>query len=322
MSDRGPRGTSDWAHYSLELDVPAETSNINFGMLKPGQGKAWFDSLAIELDGEPFQDAQLFDLDFEGGLRGFSAFAPGYQNRIDDAVAHGGSRSLRIEPTASAPDAMDARQAAKGAREVLEELEAGRELLLAERGAKEVDWALHNARIVEQCMRSRGDGAWGVRDECMAENVEWILEQAPDARIVLWAHNGHIWRMPGTMGAHLAKRFGADYLPIGFSTSEGRYSAMAEGGLRDNPLAAPPADSIESLLDAAGQPRLVLDLRTSVNGSADSGWLRKSSPFRSIGALAMEQQFFPLVPADAFDVLVHVRTTTPAVQLDTRPGRR
>ena len=320
MSDRGPRGTSDWAQYSLELDVPEETSNINFGLLKPGQGKAWFDSLAIELDGEVYQDPQRFDLDFEGGLRGFSAFAPGYRNQIDGAVAHGGSRSLRIEPIARDPAALDVSEAASEAREILEELEAGRELLLAERSAKDVDWAIHNARIVEQCLRSRGANAHGVRDQSMAENVAWVLEQNPGARIVLWAHNGHVWRMPGAMGAHLATRFGEDYLPVGFATGEGRYVAVGEGGLGDHPLAAPPPDSIESIFAAAAAPRLVLDLRPAVKGSADSGWLRESRPNRSIGALAMEDQFFPIVLADAFDVLVYVHATGPAIQLDTRPA--
>jgi len=32
----GPRGTTDWQHYSVTLEIPEETTNINFGMLQPG----------------------------------------------------------------------------------------------------------------------------------------------------------------------------------------------------------------------------------------------------------------------------------------------
>lgn len=54
MAERGPRGTTDWQEYVIELDIPEEGSNINFGVLLTGTGKAWFDDLRIVLDGEPY----------------------------------------------------------------------------------------------------------------------------------------------------------------------------------------------------------------------------------------------------------------------------
>ena len=42
------------------------------------------------------------------------------------------------------------------------------------------------------------------RDECMAANVGWILDQAPKgSKVVLWAHNGHVARPAGAMGSFL-----------------------------------------------------------------------------------------------------------------------
>ncbi len=321
MQDRGPRGTQPWAEFSLELEVPADTSNINFGLLMPGKGKAWFDDLAIELDGQPFED-ERFDLGFERGIRGFSAHSPGYGIRVDDAEKHAGARSLCMASIARGPSTMDTSEAAAAAREVLDELLAGREALVRERGAKEVEWAIHNARIVEQCMRSRAEDGFLVRDRSMAENVEWILEQDPSARIVLWAHNGHLRRKSHFMGAHLASKFGRDYLPIGFATHAGRYTAVGEAGLADHELRPSVPDSVEAVFAATGAPRLFLDLRLSEAGSGDSGWLREERPFRSIGALAQEEQFFPTVIAEGFDVLIYLRSTSAAVQLGTRPARR
>jgi erythromycin esterase len=55
MMDRGPKGTTDWEEYAIEFDIPEEGSNINFGILLSGSGKAWFDNLRINLNGEPYE---------------------------------------------------------------------------------------------------------------------------------------------------------------------------------------------------------------------------------------------------------------------------
>jgi len=54
MKDRGAVGTTPWKEYVIELDVPAEGKNINFGVLLTGAGKAWFDKLEISLDNVPY----------------------------------------------------------------------------------------------------------------------------------------------------------------------------------------------------------------------------------------------------------------------------
>jgi erythromycin esterase len=55
MAERGPKGTTEWKEYAIELDIPEEGSNINFGVLLSGSGKAWFDGLQITLDGELYE---------------------------------------------------------------------------------------------------------------------------------------------------------------------------------------------------------------------------------------------------------------------------
>jgi hypothetical protein len=54
MSTRGVTGTRDWAQYAIDLDVPANAVNINFGVLQPGTGTAWYDGLAVTLSGTPY----------------------------------------------------------------------------------------------------------------------------------------------------------------------------------------------------------------------------------------------------------------------------
>jgi erythromycin esterase len=51
MGERGPRGTTPWARYVIELPVDSGATNIIFGALHPGSGTAWFDSLRLEVFG-------------------------------------------------------------------------------------------------------------------------------------------------------------------------------------------------------------------------------------------------------------------------------
>ena len=66
----------------------------------------------------------------------------------------------------------------------------------------EVEWAIQNARVVQQCRHWAANmmnpaASMALRDASMAANVKWILDQSPDAKIVLWARNFHV--MTGTL---------------------------------------------------------------------------------------------------------------------------
>lgn len=50
MHDTGPRGTTDWRRYEIELDVPTESSHVVFGALLVGTGEAWVDDLDVGFD--------------------------------------------------------------------------------------------------------------------------------------------------------------------------------------------------------------------------------------------------------------------------------
>lgn len=205
---------------------------------------------------------------------------------------------------------------------------AHRDELAGKTSAREADWAIQNARVVAQWARMtvaeypRGLKT-GVRDECMAENVAWILERDPGARAVLWAHNGHVSRADfqgiTPMGGHLGRRFPGQMVALGFSTGRGTYTALAPQGVfdvrTDNPLQAPPGDSIESYLASARLPRFLLDIRAASDAPA-ANWALAPLPMRHIGARAtLDPQFFPCVVGDAFDVLVWQEETTASVPI-------
>jgi hypothetical protein len=319
MRDRAPRGTTDWQRFEITMAVPAETTNIQFGVIMPGRGKAWFDGLEILLDGEPVADPS-FDLDFEGArLKGFMTPAEGYTVRLDSAVAKTGRQSLHIQGAPS-PDegGADPAQAAEAWQGVVTYLEQKRQQYSNQQDPLSVDWAIVNARLVKDSMDVRTGKGGSVRDRAMARMVGWILEQAPKARIVLWAHNGHVQRQLGSMGRFLEERFPGQMVVLGFGTGQGTYRAVSTSGkgLTNHGLASPPPDSFESVFQAAGLPRFILDLRKAVPDSPESGWLLERRRFRSIGAMEMSEQFSPLGIRDSFDGLVWIEKTSAALPLE------
>jgi erythromycin esterase len=197
---------------------------------------------------------------------------------------------------------------------VVKHLEAHRDKYRAKHDAALVERAIQDARVAAQSVQVQyAPGSY--RDECMADNVAWILQHAPKgSKIVLWAHNGHVARQPGAMGSFLARRFGKDMVVFGFTCREGKYTAInpGKGLVDDNPLQIPEPGSIEWNLHRAGHARCVLDLRKAVS-APDGKWLDQPLPFRSIGALAMTQQFFPAKLTAQYDALIWFAKTKPSV---------
>ena len=180
----------------------------------------------------------------------------------------------------------------------------------AQSSPEEFARALQSARVAQQGEDHYTRSSF-VRDRYMAENTGWLLDQAgPDAKIVLWAHNGHVARKPGWMGDHLDAAYGQEYVPVGFTTRRGAYRAVRAGsGLVTSPLAEPPEGSWELRLASVGGPLLLVDLRSAPPG------LRAPIPMRSIGALVSAEQFYPHEAPAWFDLLVYIEETSAAVEL-------
>lgn len=329
LGERAPQGTTEWTEYEVRLELPEDVSEITFGAILPGSGAAWFDDLEVRIDGQPY--AGDFDSAFEGPEPKYATpWGSRYQVRVVAQRPHQGAGCLEIRGSAppAGVDAVDPAAAVAAAQELYDALLARRAALVERAGAWDADWALQNARVLQQCaaLAAAGSAGYRLRDEFMADNVEWILRQNPGARIVLWAHNGHVSRgaLWGNtwMGAHLERKFPGQMVVFGFATAEGQYSAMRDGAwAEDNPLAAPPPDSVEALLRRAGLPHFLLDIRGARPGDPATGWLTETRSMRSIGAAAMAEQFFPMVPRDMFDVLVYSDRTSAARQLPRTAGR-
>ena len=185
---------------------------------------------------QPFTDSSVFDFGFEAASpRGFFTGGNGYRVTLDNTVARSGRQSLRMTRVAPVEATAPIDRAAIVAQwnDVLAHLERERASYRT-LGAtnRDVDWAIQNARVVLQAMQMR----LGLvsRDRSMALNVKWILDQNPDAKIVLWAHNGHVARghmRYRSMGQELHDMYGAQMVVLGFAFNRGSFQAVgARGG--------------------------------------------------------------------------------------------
>jgi len=312
LEGRRPRGTTGWAEYAIELDVPESAVHVGLGCYLAGNGRAWFHGLAVEIDGEPWRDPSLIDLDLTSEeLTGFLV-DPRNRATPDPEVTRLLRPSLRIEPAVAVPGfEMSDVHALAVAEQVLSEL-AG---ILQGKGAAK---ALRCARAVVQTLHMRTGGGDAARARLKAENIEWLLSHDKETRVVFWAHNGHVARSGGDTGTFLTQLLGRQYIPLGFASGEGKCLALTtrwREGAGNHYLAPPPKGSIEDCLSETGWPLKILDLRTVEPDDPEWGWLTERRPFRNFGATGLPYEFVEQRVTDDFDLLCWIEQTTSAKAL-------
>jgi erythromycin esterase len=193
---------------------------------------------------------------------------------------------------------------------------------------------LHSARAVEQfedmaAVSNSSSASILVRDRSMAENVQWLMRQAgPGARMMLWAHNGHVASVSGWMGGALRTAYGDDYVNLGFLFGTGGFNAYGfEGGrytsLRAFSASLVPEGSLESVFVATGRPLLLFDTRLIAGGGSAAAPLAGPISMRSIGAVynpAYEANTFvsAVFPSD-YQLLMFVQSAAPSTLLPFVP---
>ena len=296
-------------------------------MLHPGNGTAWFDGLSVEVDNVPIIDPILPDFSFEGSSTpGFYTGGQGYQVGIDKQTAYLGNQSLRSQyvgtpksPTGKTVQAI-AGEAVQKCRQVFTHMESMQNQYAAKKiTSQQFAWALQNARVVLQYVRMHANQT--TRDRCMAQNVQWILDQNPGSRIVLWAHNGHVSKgknfRSNPMGSFLNDIYKDRMVVFGFAFNQGSFQAIdRNNGLRNFTVPPSPVGSFDATFAAAGIPIFALDMRTVPKSSPVAAWFNKHHPTRSIGAVFSDDwavhYLQNIMASENYDVMLFVENTTAA----------
>jgi erythromycin esterase len=172
-------------------------------------------------------------------------------------------------------------------KEVIEDLETSCDMYLSNGVEQhEIDWVIQNAQVAREAMQMQSSQV--SRDNSMARNLEWIANQSAAAKIVVWAHNGHVARQPGAMGFFLAERYGKNYLPIEFAFHDGRYNAVGPKGLRAYDASPSFPGSAEYIFHESGMSQFILDLRKASLVDPASAWIHGDIQYRNIGAVAAD----------------------------------
>ncbi len=327
LGDKAPKGTSDWAHYELEIAIRPGTKNINFGPLLAGGGTAWFDNLKVTIDDVPYTKDEGFHLIYRGASlpKGNFPTVTGYAAAfMEDPSAGRSGTVLRLMRTAplDSPKTAKPNEASAAWQTVVDHLESARSSYLSQGvSAKDADWAIQNARVVLQCMQMKANEI--TRDRAMADNVKWILDHSPQAKIVLWAHNGHVgtrdlYKDNKSMGEELRKMYGDRMRVFGFAFNEGGFQSIEQGkGLRKFTVPPNAPGSFDATLAASGIPIFALDLQHAPAGSAAGAWLKEPHKARSIGSMYSEDRAADfqtdMVPAKTFNAILFVENTSAAI---------
>lgn len=160
-----------------------------------------------------------------------------------------------------------------------------------------------------------------LRDYIMAVNVSGIVANGnTDDRVVVWAHNEHIWKREGNggydvLGRQLARWYGPAYYAVGFDFGSGSYRAPgADTWVHE--VGLPESGSFTAALARFGTPDLFLDIRGALGTTEGTDALRGDFTVRETaggqvpmrnGVRVIDQS---LSLADRFDGLLFVSRST------------
>jgi len=208
-----------------------------------------------------------------------------------------------------------ASEAAQRAGQILAEFDRHRTEWTAKSSAPEWRDARHAAATVvaASAMRVEANGL-KYRDRMMAKNVEWLADEVfPGEKIILWAHNGHVWSDAEDMGGWLRRRFGSAYYVVGTAFRRGEvYSYGVEGnqnkGAAAWPVVPAPEGSGDAVLSAAGMPLFFLDIRSVPPEGPLGVWLAATHRFNHVGGVVMigRENMIEGSPRSLYDGLVFV----------------
>jgi erythromycin esterase-like protein len=191
------------------------------------------------------------------------------------------------------------------------------EYLLAEQNARLV---LNAERYYRSMFAGRAE-SWNLRDRHMAETLEFLRRNRPEAKIVVWAHNSHLGDARATemsargevnLGQLMRERFPTEVFLLGFTTHSGEVTAASEwhGPAERKSVRLALEGSYEALFHQTRIPAFLLPLHDSNVKRALGGSLLE----RAIGVIYLPQServshYFKCELSGQFDAVIHVDRT-------------
>lgn len=183
--------------------------------------------------------------------------------------------------------------------------------------SEETEWLLQNVTVIKQYLKNKKN--FYLRDKYMAENLQWILSQNPESKIIIWAHNGHVKKAGNIkrMGEYLSDTLKTDYINIGFTFYQGEYTAISKEGLKTYKAEEAFAGTYEYFFNSINESIFFLDLKTIKEHNPKLGqWLLSRHLFRQVGAFKATKEFAQTNLAMDFDAIIFIKESTNSKMLD------
>lgn len=209
-----------------------------------------------------------------------------------------------------------------------------RQDLLKQISMPEYELALEDARYISQfvltqeSIQAGKEENWaGSRDYYMARNVKRLLDENPDLKLIVWAHNGHVANDPvyQSMGWHLRRWLGSRYFTIGFSFGTGAFQSRDSKTyeLRSFMIEKPfPGTWDEFFFNAFGKQNWFLRTRKGIQETPEfHAWASVKKPSYLIGSMyayeGEEEEFLKnsaqeITLANDYDGMIFLGQTTRA----------
>ncbi|NGZ76704.1 erythromycin esterase family protein [Saccharibacillus alkalitolerans] len=180
-------------------------------------------------------------------------------------------------------------------------------------------------------MRMDVKESYEYRDRLMAENAQWLMDEAyPGKKTILWAHNDHLAKKGSAMslleggewisgfkgmGERLHEKLGDSLYVIGFYANRG--TGLSIGTDKPFEFGPMPPGSLEHLLSMSGYGRFFLDLNAPRPESPLAAWVDEpvyagEDGMTSARIWPMNMRF---VPREQYDGLIFADAVAPPIRL-------
>jgi len=215
----------------------------------------------------------------------------------------------------------------ENAKKVVQLLNDESEQADTERISSELIWVKETANAIEKfttmLLTNDYPSIVKLHDQYLADHAMWAQETF-GGKTMVWAHNIHIAKgiideklYPNVAGQFLKERLDNNYVSIGSTTTEGKFTLYSEynpstGGKIATDTIPQDVNSFNYILGKVPYNMFLLDNR-HLNGQAMK-WVREKKPLLSIGGQLIPNGslYYDTSLLEQFDIIFHIRKTSPS----------
>jgi erythromycin esterase len=139
-----------------------------------------------------------------------------------------------------------------------------------------------------------------------ASNIEWIIKQNPDAKIILWTMNENMKNNEFGIGKNLDNKYKSQMKVIGFGSDNGSYTTLKDSIVTAIQLYPSYQGTVEYYLKQCNYPTYILDIQNADSLNSSSKWVYDEKYLRSLQNYDWPKQFSQRKITEWYDIIVFI----------------